>query len=185
MYGPTPAYHDVQLELQGPAVREAEDTFRERWQNPAAIVAAALARRPRPDPRPSPHRLAAPAGVTRSPGRRDLRGPAPADLPAPRPHYPYAPRGERSIALAYTKALGRAEQLIYVEDQYLWSFDVARIFAAALHRSSRLHLIAVVPRQPDNENQFYNEAAMLGTPRRWPWCGRRAATGSRCSTSRT
>ena len=82
--------------------------------------------------------------------------------PRRRPRYPYAPQGERSIALAYAKALGRAQQLIYVEDQYLWSFDVARIFAAALHRSSRLHLIAVVPRRPDNENQLYNESAMLG-----------------------
>jgi phosphatidylserine/phosphatidylglycerophosphate/cardiolipin synthase-like enzyme len=82
--------------------------------------------------------------------------------PRRRPRYPYAPRGERSIALAYTKAVGRAEQLIYVEDQYLWSFDVARIFAAALQRSPRLHLIGVVPRWPDNENQLYNEAAMLG-----------------------
>jgi hypothetical protein len=61
--------------------------------------------------------------------------------PRRRPRYPYAPRGERSIALAYTKALGRAERLIYVEDQHLWSFDVARIFAAALQRSSRLHPI--------------------------------------------
>ena len=59
------------------------------------------------------------------------------------------------------RSAGR-EQLIYLEDQYLWSFDVARIFAAALHRSSRLHLIAVVPRRPDNENQLYNESAMLG-----------------------
>jgi phosphatidylserine/phosphatidylglycerophosphate/cardiolipin synthase-like enzyme len=33
-----------------------------------------------------------------------------------------------------------------VEDQYLWSADVARIFAAALRRAPALHLIAVVPR---------------------------------------
>ena len=82
--------------------------------------------------------------------------------PRRRPRYPYAPLGERSIALAYTKALSRAERLIYIEDQYLWSFDVARIFAAALQRAPRLNLIAVVPRRPDNENPFYLEAAMVG-----------------------
>ena len=162
VYGPNPAYHDVQLELQGPVVREAEETFRERWQNPAAVS-----------------RLPWHVIPDRIHGLRRTGSPLPPASPAPpatgtcavqllrtyprrRPRYPYAPRGERSIALAYTKALGRAEQLIYVEDQYLWSFDVARIFAAALQRSSRLHLIAVVPRRPDNENQFYNESAMLG-----------------------
>jgi phosphatidylserine/phosphatidylglycerophosphate/cardiolipin synthase-like enzyme len=162
IYGPTPAYHDMQLQLQGPAVAEAEATFRERWQNPAAVS-----------------RLPWHVIPDRVLGLRRTGTPLPAASPAPpvagtcavqllrtyprrRPRYPYAPRGERSIALAYTKALGRAEQLIYLEDQYLWSFDVARIFAAALQRSPRLHVIAVVPRRPPNENQFYNQSAMLG-----------------------
>jgi len=162
VYGPTPAYHDVQLELQGPAVREAEETFRERWQNPAAVSRLpwhviperlhGLPRTASPLPPASPTPPAAGTCAVQL-----LR-----TYPHRRPHYPYAPRGERSIALAYTKALGRAEQLIYVEDQYLWSFDVARIFAAALQRSSRLHLIAVVPRRPDNTNRFYIQAAKLG-----------------------
>ena len=162
VYGPNPAYHDLQLWLQGPVVREAEETFRERWQNPAPMT-----------------RLPWHVIPDRIRGLRRSASPLPPALPDPaasgtcavqllrtyprrRPRYPYAPRGERSIALAYTKAVGRAERLIYLEDQYLWSFDVARIFAAALQRSSRLHLIGVVPRWPDNENQFYNESAMLG-----------------------
>jgi len=162
VYGPTPAYHDMQLALGGPVVRDAEDTFRERWQNPTAtsrlpwhVVPDRIHRIRRTAPPLPPASPAPPASGTCA--VQLLR-----TYPRRRPHYPYAPRGERSIALAYTKALGRAEQLIYVEDQYLWSFDVARIFAAALHRSPRLHLIAVVPRHPDNENRFYNEAAMLG-----------------------
>src|SRR6185436_6423823 len=105
--------------------------------------------------------------------------------PRRHPRYPYAPRGERSIALAYTKAIGRAEQLIYVGDQYLWSFDVARIFAAALQRSARLHLIAVVPRRPDTRISSTSSRRCWDTPRPWPWCGRRAGTGFRCSMSRT
>jgi phosphatidylserine/phosphatidylglycerophosphate/cardiolipin synthase-like enzyme len=162
VYGPNPALHDVHLELQGPAVREAEETFRERWQNPAAVsrlpwhvVADRIHRLPRTASPLSPAWPAPPAAGTCA--VQLLR-----TYPSRRPRYPYAPRGERSIALGYTKAIGRAEQLIYVEDQYLWSFDVARIFAAALQRSSRLQLMAVVPRQPNNDNRFYNQAAMLG-----------------------
>jgi phosphatidylserine/phosphatidylglycerophosphate/cardiolipin synthase-like enzyme len=162
VYGPNPAYHDIQLQLQGPVVREADETFRERWLNPAAVT-----------------RLPWHVIPDRIHGLRRTASPLPPALPDPpatgtcavqllrtyprrRPRYPYAPRGERSIALAYTKAVGRAERLIYLEDQYLWSFDVARIFAAALKRSPRLQLIGVVPRWPDNENQYYNDAAMLG-----------------------
>ena len=64
-----------------------------------------------------------------------MRRPAAADLPAPPTGISLRALGERSIALAYIKALSRAERLIYVEDQYLWSFDVARIFAAALQQA--------------------------------------------------
>jgi phosphatidylserine/phosphatidylglycerophosphate/cardiolipin synthase-like enzyme len=162
VYGPNPAYHDLQLQLQGPVVREAEETFRERWQNPAPVTRLPWHRIPdrvhglRRTASPLPPALPDPP-ATGSCSVQLLR-----TYPRRRPRYPYAPQGERSIALAYTKAVGRAERLIYLEDQYLWSFDVARIFAAALQRSSRLHLIAVVPRRPDNENQFYNESAMLG-----------------------
>ncbi|WP_343941502.1 phospholipase D family protein, partial [Pseudonocardia zijingensis] len=161
-YGPTPAYHDVQVEIRGPAVAEAETTFRERWENPAP-----LSRLPW---HVVPARV---RGEQRSGSALPASAPAPAPAgtcavqllrtyPRRRPRYPYAPLGERSIALAYTKALGRAQQLIYLEDQYLWSFDVARIFAAALHRSPRLQVIAVVPRRPPNNNPFYAESAMLG-----------------------
>ena len=162
VYGPNPAYHDLQLRLQGPVVREAEETFRERWENPAPV--SRLPWHVIPDRIRGLRRRAAP--LPPAPPAPPAAGTCAVQLlrtyPRRRPRYPYAPRGERSIALAYTKAVGRAERLIYLEDQYLWSFDVARIFAAALQRSPRLQLIGVVPRWPDNENQFYNESAMLG-----------------------
>jgi phosphatidylserine/phosphatidylglycerophosphate/cardiolipin synthase-like enzyme len=82
--------------------------------------------------------------------------------PTRRSRLPFAPQGERSLARAYAKVLSRAQRIVYVEDQYLWSVDVARIFAAALRRSSRLHLIAVVPRFPDVEKKLYLDAARLG-----------------------
>ncbi|MBN9620215.1 MAG: phospholipase, partial [Actinobacteria bacterium] len=37
VYGPTPPWHDVQAAIRGPAVGDVEATFRERWDDPAAI----------------------------------------------------------------------------------------------------------------------------------------------------
>jgi hypothetical protein len=48
-----------------------------------------------------------------------------------RPPFPFAPVGERSVARAYAKAFARARSLIYIEDQYLWSTEVAAALAEA------------------------------------------------------
>jgi phosphatidylserine/phosphatidylglycerophosphate/cardiolipin synthase-like enzyme len=71
-----------------------------------------------------------------------------------RPRYSFARNGERSIARAYTKAIRRARHLIYLEDQYLWSTEVANLFAEALRATPTLHLIAVVPRHPDVDGRL-------------------------------
>jgi phosphatidylserine/phosphatidylglycerophosphate/cardiolipin synthase-like enzyme len=63
--------------------------------------------------------------------------------------YPFAPDGERSVAAAYAKALRMARGLIYVEDQYLWSKDVAAPFAAALEAHPDLRMIVVIPAYTD------------------------------------
>jgi len=65
------------------------------------------------------------------------------------PEFPFAPHGERSIARAYLRAFERARRLIYVEDQYFWSKEVAAVFAEALARTPDLRVIVVVPRYPD------------------------------------
>jgi phosphatidylserine/phosphatidylglycerophosphate/cardiolipin synthase-like enzyme len=44
--------------------------------------------------------------------------------------------------------------LIYLEDQYMWSSEVARLFATALTENPSLHLIVVVPRYPDVDGGF-------------------------------
>lgn len=138
--------HDAMLELHGPVVRDLHEVFFERWVDPTPLVrlpwhvipdlvrrlpqrAAGIAA-PAPDP---PASGSCAVQVLRTYPRRT-------------PPLPYAPWGERSVARAFIKALGRARRLVYVEDQYLWSADVARVFAAALRRAPDLHLIAVVPR---------------------------------------
>ena len=152
-YGPTPARHDLQVALRGPAVGDLDHVFRERWDDPTALVRMpwhVLSDRMRglrrtATPLPAPPNDPPAAGTC---AVQVLR-----TYPRRRPPYPFAPDGERSVARAYLKALSRAQRLVYIEDQYLWSFDIARAFAAALRRAPRLHLIVIVPFRPDEKGQ--------------------------------
>jgi phosphatidylserine/phosphatidylglycerophosphate/cardiolipin synthase-like enzyme len=63
--------------------------------------------------------------------------------------YPFARGGERSVARGYAKAVRRAERLVYVEDQYFWGHDVARVFDEQLRRQPDLHVVVVIPLVPD------------------------------------
>ncbi|SNS65146.1 Phosphatidylserine/phosphatidylglycerophosphate/cardiolipin synthase [Geodermatophilus pulveris] len=154
-YGPNPPWHDVQLELRGPAVGVLDTVFRERWDDPtspdshnplawvrdrirgADLVAEPLPPQLPPPPAAGPHLV------------QSLR-----TYPAIRPGYDFAPRGERSVARGYSKAINRARRLVYLEDQYMWSGEVARLFAEALRDNPDLHLVVVVPRVPDQEGTF-------------------------------
>ena len=122
-----PPWHDVQLEVRGPAVGDLGFTFRERWDDPTPLDhrnpwrLAAASRHPRAAPsRPAAAGTARP-GAAGSHAVQVLR-----TYPAKRPPFPFAPEGERSIARAYLKAFRRARRLVYLEDQYLWSPHAAR-----------------------------------------------------------
>ncbi|GAA4748821.1 hypothetical protein GCM10023328_34130 [Modestobacter marinus] len=164
-YGDTPAWHDVQVELRGPVVREVEAVFRERWEDPAALsrmpwhVLPDLLRGQDRAPSSLPEVRPAPPGEG-SCAVQLLR-----TYPNRWPGYPFAPDGERSVARGYAKALARAERLVYVEDQYMWSTDVARVFAEALRARPRLHLIVVVPRHPDKDSPVSILPAAVGQSR--------------------
>jgi phosphatidylserine/phosphatidylglycerophosphate/cardiolipin synthase-like enzyme len=120
-YGPRPPWHDAQLAISGPAVGDVETVFRERWEDPRA-----LSRSPGPGSRTG-------SGTTSRGSRRcrhSVSIPSRRDIflcscCAPYPRrvggYEFAPRGERSVARGYTKAVNQARHLIYIEDQYLWS----------------------------------------------------------------
>src|SRR5579859_3181145 len=154
VYGATPPWHDAQLAIHGPAVGDLEFCFRERWNDPGRLSrdplgivhdllrhtqrkASTLPPMP-PDPEPSGTQA---VQVLRTYALR-------------RGGYPFAPEGERSVARGFRKALKRARRLIYIEDQYLWSAEVARTFAAALVATPSLHLIALLPR-------FFDQAGAL------------------------
>jgi phosphatidylserine/phosphatidylglycerophosphate/cardiolipin synthase-like enzyme len=179
-YGPRPPWHDIQAEVHGPAVHDLEHTFRERWYGSSvldlpspvrqlydrAYHIGAMTSRPLPEPAPDDRTRRGPHAV------QVLR-----TYPARLRRYPFAPRGERSIAHAYRKALGRARRLVYLEDQYLWSRPVAELLAGALRDQPDLHVIAVVPRYPDHDGTITQLPGLLSRHEVMAAC--RAAGGDR------
>jgi phosphatidylserine/phosphatidylglycerophosphate/cardiolipin synthase-like enzyme len=85
--------------------------------------------------------------------------------PSRRPKYPFAPDGERSVARAFAKAIKRARSLIYIEDQYFWSVEIARLLAKTLRRQPGLQVIAVVPRYPDKDGKLSGPPSRLAQAR--------------------
>lgn len=172
-YGDRPPWHDLQLRIHGPAVAALDTTFRERWRDRAGVdtnsplawlvdrirradmTAGPLPEQPPPPPPAGPHAVQ----VLRT-------------YPDGRRVYDFAPRGERSIARGYTKALRNARRLIYLEDQYLWSRQVAELVAAALRANPDLHLVAVVPRYPDVDGRLSLTANLVGRQQALEVCRR-------------
>jgi phosphatidylserine/phosphatidylglycerophosphate/cardiolipin synthase-like enzyme len=162
-YSDRAPWHDAMVEIRGPAVCDVLETFLERWNDPTPLDrrtpyrmalqrAADMPRHPSSPPDPlnvppvaGPHTVQ----VLRTYGTK-------------RPHYPFAPGGERTIALAYARAFSLAESLVYVEDQYLWSELVAQTLADALRRSPDLRAIVVVPRYPDADGRVSGPPNRLG-----------------------
>jgi phosphatidylserine/phosphatidylglycerophosphate/cardiolipin synthase-like enzyme len=162
-YGKRPPWHDAALELRGPVVADLLAVFAERWNDPHPLdrrtpyrmLLQRLARMPRhPKPLPDTAPPPPPAGphavqLLRTYGMK-------------RPPFPFAPAGERSIARAYAKAFARARSLIYIEDQYLWSTEVAAALAGALERNRELNVIVVVPRYPASDGPLAGPPSRIG-----------------------
>jgi hypothetical protein len=185
-YGDHPPWHDVQLEVRGPAVGDLSVTFRERWEDPTPLDhrnpwrarrtrrvgqpgTPARCRRccaTRPRPAPTPSRCCAP---TRPSGRRCRS----------------RPTGERSIARAYLKALWRPGRLIYLEDQYLWSEDIAQAPGRRPAPLARAAADRGRPPLPRPGRPHERPANRIGQQAALTRCGRPAATGSPSTTSRT
>jgi phosphatidylserine/phosphatidylglycerophosphate/cardiolipin synthase-like enzyme len=165
VYGARPPWHDIQAEVRGPAVDDLEHTFRERWYGSSVLDI------------PSPirqlydrayHASAMTGAALPEPGlaREDRRGSQAVQVlrtyPARLRRYPFAPLGERSIAQAYRRAFARARRLVYLEDQYLWSADVAGVIAGALRANPELRVMVVVPRHSDKGGRLDRAPTQVG-----------------------
>jgi phosphatidylserine/phosphatidylglycerophosphate/cardiolipin synthase-like enzyme len=167
-YGSTPPWHDIQAAISGPAVHDVETVFRERWEDPTPLsrspinLLADRLRRLDRSPDPLPEQQPAPPAAEGGTHAVQLLRTYP-DLRLGR-DYDFAHGGERSIARGYSKAIAKARQLIYVEDQYLWGTRIGDVFTKALREHTDLHVIVVVPIHPDKEG-FSRTAQLLGRRR--------------------
>ena len=165
VYGPRPAWHDVQSAVRGPAVHDLETTFRERWEdstpltlNPGRLASSLLQQEDLdPDalpeqapPPPSPPDAHEAVQVLRTYPKLLTKG------------FDFATDGERSVARANAKVVRSARRLIYLEDQYLWSEEVGRHFGQALEDNPELRMIAVLPIVPDMDGALTGPAQLYG-----------------------
>jgi phosphatidylserine/phosphatidylglycerophosphate/cardiolipin synthase-like enzyme len=119
-------WHDVAALIQGEAVADVEQNFHERWR--AVTGDEGL---PHQDPPVDPSWRTS-AQIVRT---------------IPRGDYAFSPRGEFGIHHVYIEAIRKAERLIYIETQYLWSPEImeALIEAIARRRDHDFRIVIVLP----------------------------------------
>ena len=122
-------WHDVAVRLAGPAVADVDDHFRLRWQ---AVSGERLAAAPRP-----------PAA-----GGLELQ----VVRTIPERVYPAARRGEFGILESYLRALRGAHRLVYLENQFLWSPEIAAVLADKLANppSPGFRMVLLLPARRNN-----------------------------------
>ena len=168
-YGETPPWHDVMAAISGPAVHDVETVFRERWEDPTALtrhpvywtqdklLRLDMTPDPLPEqwpPPPSPDDATHTVQLLRTyPNLRHGRD------------YPFARGGERSVARGYSKALLRARDLVYLEDQYVWGHEIGEVFTETLRRHQDLRVVAVVPLFTDQSGFMARVPQKLGRAR--------------------
>ncbi|MFB9661470.1 phosphatidylserine/phosphatidylglycerophosphate/cardiolipin synthase family protein [Glycomyces mayteni] len=118
--------HDVSAVVRGPAVADLDAAFGLHWAH------AGPADLPPAEP-PEP------AGTLQVQVTRTLHG----------ARYRGLPQGETGIFESYRRALERAGDFVYLENQYLTSVEVADAVAAALRGNEALQVIALLNSRPD------------------------------------
>ena len=135
-------WHDVCARVQGPAVDDVAAHFRMRWRE---VTGERLEPRER-----SKRRLA--VGTETVQVVRTV----------PERVYDALPGGDFGILESYVRALRSAESLVYLENQFLWSPEIAQVLREKLEQppSERFRLVLVLPAKPSSGND--DTRGMLG-----------------------
>ena len=123
-------WHDLSSRLDGPAVDDLAGHFRMRWHE---VTGERLETAP-----------AAP-GVPAGPHTVQITRTIPEQI------YTAAPRGEFGILESYLAALRSARSLVYLENQFLWSPEIANVLRDKLRNppSKEFRLLLVLPAKPN------------------------------------
>jgi phosphatidylserine/phosphatidylglycerophosphate/cardiolipin synthase-like enzyme len=121
-------WHDLTVRIEGPAVVDVADHFRMRWQE---VTGERL-----PPASPQPPMGDVEAQIVRT---------------VPEGIYKALPHGDFSILESYVRALKGARELIYLENQFLWSPEIATILREKLMRppTDRFRLLLLLPARPN------------------------------------
>jgi phosphatidylserine/phosphatidylglycerophosphate/cardiolipin synthase-like enzyme len=121
-------WHDVATRLRGPAVGDVAEHFAMRWMEVTGERLAA--------PRP-PAAGASTVHVVRTVAE---------DM------YDSVPEGDFRILESYLRALGSARELVYLENQFLWSVEIVDVLAAKLRDppDDDFRVVVVLPRRANN-----------------------------------
>jgi phosphatidylserine/phosphatidylglycerophosphate/cardiolipin synthase-like enzyme len=122
-------WHDAAVRLRGPAVTDVSAHFHERWHD---VTGESL-----PEPP-----IQQPVGATDVQVLRTV----------PERTYSFAPQGVFTILDVYLRALRLAQHFIYLENQFLWSPEVADVLADRLQHPPRddFRILLLLPAKPSN-----------------------------------
>jgi len=120
-------WHDVSTRIEGPAVADVASHFRMRWHETTG------------------ERLSAGAAPERA-GDLTLQ----IVRTIPERVYDAVPKGDFGILESYLRALRAAESFIYLENQFLWSPEIAEVLCDKLRHPPRddFRLLLVLPAKP-------------------------------------
>jgi phosphatidylserine/phosphatidylglycerophosphate/cardiolipin synthase-like enzyme len=122
-------WHDACARIEGPAVHDVAEHFRTRWHE---VTGEAL---PMTD-------------VSQPAGGLDLQ----IVRTVPERIYRSVPHGAFTILETYIRAFGAAERLIYLENQFLWSPEIAAVLADKLrtHPNPDFRILCLLPARPNS-----------------------------------
>jgi phosphatidylserine/phosphatidylglycerophosphate/cardiolipin synthase-like enzyme len=124
-------WHDAAVRIEGPAVADVAEHFRLRWHEVSGERLPPVATPP-------------PAGEVELQIVRTV----------PERIYDALPRGDFRILESYVAAFRSARRFIYLENQFLWSPEVAAVLRDKLRNppSSDFRILCVLPAKPNNGN---------------------------------